>query len=58
MQLTSEKKVLLKAELARDKQRVWVARHIAVLLQTLFRVMYSVGYLTFLRELLFQIDFC
>jgi transposase len=56
-QLTDEQKELLKAELARDKQRVWVARHIAVLLQTLFGVAYSVGYLTFLRELLFQIDF-
>ncbi|MDD1613517.1 MAG: helix-turn-helix domain-containing protein, partial [Methylococcaceae bacterium] len=51
-QLTAEQKVLLKAELARDKQRVWVARHIAVLLQTLFGVAYSVGYLPeFLRSL-------
>jgi transposase len=44
-QLTAEQKVLLKAELERDKQRVWVARHIAMLLQTLFGVVYSVGYL-------------
>jgi transposase len=51
-QLNAEQKVLLKAKLARDKQRVWVARHIAVLLQTLFGVMYYVGYLPeFLRGL-------
>jgi transposase len=42
----------LKAELANNKQRVWVARPIAVLLQTLFGEGYSVGYLPeFLREL-------
>jgi transposase len=44
-QLTAEQKILLKAELERDKQRVRVARHIVVLLQTLFGVAYLVGYL-------------
>jgi transposase len=44
-QLTDEQKELLKAALEDDKQRVRVARHIAVLLQTLFGVVYSVGYL-------------
>ena len=38
--------------MAANKQRVWVARHIAVLIQTLFGVAYSVGYLPeFLRSL-------
>lgn len=44
-QLTAEQKELLKAGLAANRQRVWVARHITVLLQTLFGVVYSVGYL-------------
>ena len=50
--LTAGQKVLLNADLTRDKQRVWVARHIAVLLQTLFGMAYSAGYLPeFLRGL-------
>jgi transposase len=28
-----------------SNQRVWVARHVVVLIQTLFGVLYSVGYL-------------
>ena len=43
--LTEEQKALLKAEMQKDRQRVWVARHVLVLLQTLFGVVYSVGYL-------------
>jgi transposase len=43
--LTPEQKALLKAEMQRDRQRVWVARHVGVLLQTLFGVTYSAGYL-------------
>ena len=43
--LTPEQKALLKAEMQRDNQRVWVARHVAALLHTLFGVTYSAGYL-------------
>lgn len=43
--LSAEQKELLKAELAKDKERVWVARHIVVLLKSLYGVLYSVGYL-------------
>ena len=42
--LTPEQKALLKAEMQKDQQRVWVARHVGVLLHTLFGVVYSVGY--------------
>ena len=43
--LTEEQKALLTAEMQKDRQRVWVARHVLVLIQTLFGVMYAVGYL-------------
>ena len=43
--LTDEQKALLKAEMQNDRQRVWVARHVLVLLQSLFGVVYSVRYL-------------
>jgi transposase len=43
--LTPEQRALLKAEMQRDNQRVWVARHVAALLHTLFGVTYSAGYL-------------
>jgi len=43
--LTPEQKALLKATMQNDRQRVWVARHVVVLLQSLFGVVYSVGYL-------------
>ena len=34
--------------LQESNQRVWVARHLVVLIQTLYGVLYSVGYLALL----------
>jgi transposase len=43
--LNIEQQEHLKNKIQESNQRVWVARHVAVLIQTLFGVLYSVGYL-------------
>ena len=43
--LNIEEQELLKNKIQELNQRVWVARHVVVLIQTLFGTLYSVGYL-------------
>jgi transposase len=43
--LNPEQQELIKKGIQESNQRVWVARHLVVLIQTLYGVLYSVGYL-------------